>query len=33
MTLFLLPALLMLAGALALLYFPWQGGRRRIAIA
>lgn len=25
MTLFLLPALLMLAGALALLYFPWQG--------
>jgi hypothetical protein len=26
MTLFLLPALLMLAGALALLYFPWQGG-------
>ena len=25
MTLFLLPALLMLIGALALLYFPWQG--------
>ena len=25
MTLFLLPALLMLAGALALIYFPWQG--------